>query len=86
MAELTTMAVGAMQQQLIHIQQMQRDHGEMLRDLRDAIDRLNLKPPPKESSWPKLSPKMWLGLVVAGLSALQTLPLEQGLKILGKLF
>lgn len=75
--------LGAMQAQIGHIQETLRDHGELLDEISEKLDRIQLKPPPKD----RLDivsilqhPRLWWGLLVAGLAGAQV-PLDQAIKI-----
>jgi hypothetical protein len=81
------MAVGAMRQQLSHMEQTLRDHGEHLNDIRDLLNQRSLDPPPKQSSidWNKWAPRLWPLVVFLGLLAAQ-IPAPQAIKIVSQLF
>jgi hypothetical protein len=82
------MAVGAMRQQLEHMQQALRDHGEMLDEIHDLLQRQRLDPPSKEPrsiDWSKWAPRLWPLVVFLGLLAAQ-IPAPQAIKIVSQLF
>jgi len=67
--------LGALQEQLRQVLHTQDDHGKMLDEIHDLLQRRSLDPPPKQSSidWSKLLPRICWGLLVLALAAAQAL-------------
>jgi len=87
MAEMDRV-VGAMQQQLSHIEKTLRDHGRQLGELRDMLRDLVNKPPKAaviDLSLKKLLPKIIWVSIVMGAAAMQLLPTQIAIKLLSAL-
>lgn len=77
--------VGAMQQQLTHIERALRDHGRQLGELRDMLRDMANKPAKKSVDLNKLTPKIISVGIIGAAAALQLLPTQVAIKIISSL-
>jgi hypothetical protein len=80
--------IGAMREQISQVQQTLRDHGEVLDEIHDLLQRQRLEPPskgPRSLDWSKWAPRLWPLVVFLGLLAAQ-IPAPQAIKIVSQLF
>ncbi len=87
MGDYLSMAVGEMKSMLGQLIQNQRDHREILEEISDKLDRLHLKPPPRQSFDIREHLRLiWrLGLGAAVLFGYLKLPPGEASKLLLKL-
>jgi hypothetical protein len=84
MAEMDRV-VGAMQQQLTHIEKTLRDHGRQLGELRDMLRDQANKPPKRALDLNKLTPKIISVVIIGAAAALQLLPTQVAIKLISSL-